>query len=766
MSLFTFALQPGPNNCLSCLAASKQAHPMADWEAAGIYPRSPSPYCAEHCRCEWAEVEGDEVGNLADIPLREQEHTMTHNADNPQEHQEQRTKLAATAQVDDKGEFIIHAITVGEGKGWRFSAAALRPSVKLWDGVNCLVDHVGWLDDHPSVLKLGGVHHSPEWDEAGQAVKVHLRPFGVLGPVVKQLGDEYLAARKAGQAVPTLGFSADIAFTAKGKDVIEIHRVYSLDLVIDPARGGDFIAALQQSGYRPNPGRDVPLEGLHSQESHMKDNSTTSPATTATAPAGTPAQTQLQEQQAEIARLATIQAAQVKLDEQIQAGQALHLQMCSNLLDSELSNARLPKAATDDVRARFTAKVFKPEELTAALDAQRKLVAELHASAVVQGPGRINAMFNSDDQLQAAMDDLFEVERDPQLKGLKVAKLSGIREAYLGFTGDDNFYGAFDVTRARFQQTTATFPGLVKNAMNKAVMEAWEQLGRAGYDWWKSIVSIEHFNDLKQITWLITGTIATLPSVAEGAEYTELQTGDGAETSNFTKYGGYVGLTLEALINDDTRKLRRIPRELGSAAIRNISSLVAAIFTDNSAVGPTMADTGALFNSTAVTTAGGHLNLLTTALTATQWDVVAAAVYNQPLLVRNAAGYYGTGKKMAIEPRFCLVPRALRKTAFDAFLNAWDVTDNKHAENLLKGNVVPLVVPEWTDATDWATDCYPALVPGISIGEAFGLMPEIFIAGGQHSPAVFANDEARIKVRNWNAVGVADFRPLHKNNVA
>ncbi len=127
-----------------------------------------------------------------------------------------------------------------------------------------------------------------------------------------------------------------------------------------------------------------------------------------------------------------------------------------------------------------------------------------------------------------------------------------------------------------------------------------------------------------------------MPTVAEGAEYTELQLGDNVETSSFVKKGGYIGLTLEAIDRDDGRKLRQIPRELAFAALREISALVAAIFTDNSAVGPTLADTGALFNNTAVTTAGGHANLLTTALGTdfTAWDAVAAAMYNQPMLVQ------------------------------------------------------------------------------------------------------------------------------------
>jgi hypothetical protein len=46
------------------------------------------------------------------------------------------------------------------------------------------------------------------------------------------------------------------------------------------------------------------------------------------------------------------------------------------------------------------------------------------------------------------------------------------------------------------------------------------------------------------------------------------------------------------------------------------------------------------------------------------------------------------------------------------------------------------------------------------------MLPEIFIAGGDYSPAVFTNDEHRLKVRHFLAVWVNDFRPLYKSNVA
>ena len=117
--------------------------------------------------------------------------------------------------------------------------------------------------------------------------------------------------------------------------------------------------------------------------------------------------------------------------------------------------------------------------------------------------------------------------------------------------------------------------------------KTWRELGRAGYDWWRNIVNVEHFSTLNDITGTLIGTVGSLPVVLEGAEYTELPVGDSPETSQFTKYGGYIPLTLELIDRDETRKLRAYARELASAGLRKISELVSDIFVG---VGPTMAD--------------------------------------------------------------------------------------------------------------------------------------------------------------------------------
>jgi len=89
---------------------------------------------------------------------------------------------------------------------------------------------------------------------------------------------------------------------------------------------------------------------------------------------------------------------------------------------------------------------------------------------------------------------------------------------------------------------------------------------------------------------------------------------------------------------------------LPSWAIRppQISALVSESSLPMLALDAYHGDGGALFNNTAVTAATGHANLLVAGLGTdyTAWNAVALAMWNQPLLIKHTAGYYGTGAKM------------------------------------------------------------------------------------------------------------------------
>lgn len=679
---------------------------------------------------------------------------------------QERTQLRASAVPDAQGLFEVLLITAGQGNGWNFTAQVLKDSVKLWDGCECFVDHVGFFKNGQSLRDLCGVFYDASFDEVAGGVKAKLKTLGPSGPLAAQLGKEWLIEP---EPRPAVGFSADIGFTASntmhagGRDVSAITRVYSCDMVFEPARGGAFIRALNAPGNAVLPNgahgsascHDYKEEGMSLDTLRQRTFDADKDVGVGEGGTASGGATATHQPVAEHETLDSVRA-----------------QMCAYLLDAGLNASRLPQAVQERLRKRFAGQVFQAQTLQSEIDDARMMVSQLTGGAAVAGlRAAVSGMFNSDDQLRLAVEDMLGVERDASETNIKVARLGGIKELYMGMQGDFDLYGGFYPERARFQHTTTTFAGLVKNALNKAIVRHWNQLGRAGYDWWTKIAHIEHFESINQITWVIFGTIASLPTVAEGGEYTELKIADSPETSSFIKYGGYVGITLEAIDRDDTRKLRMVPRELASAGIRNISSLVAALFSSNSGVGPTLADGGALFNNTAVTTAGGHANLLTTALGTdyAAWDAASKAMFNQPMLVANETGHYGSGSKMAIDPKYCLVPRALKAQAEALFMPRWASSVEAISSAggpTYGGHVVPITVPEWTDATDWAAVADPLIVPGVCIGERFGLLPEVFIAGDETDPAMLVNDESRIKVRHFIAVGVADFRPLHKSNVA
>ena len=603
--------------------------------------------------------------------------------------------------------FEILAITAGEGNGWRFSPQVLQDSLPLWEGVKCFVDHRA---GPRSLRDLAGVGESPRYDPQAQGIRLHLRPLGPAADLLERLGEQVLTNPLPR---PPLGFSADLIFTAEGRQVTRIVRVLSVDLVLEPARGGAFVRRLAAAT----------LSTLNPQKGAVMDDPTPTP------------QPQPHPQPTPAPEAAVL---------------------CQHLLESTLAAAHLPPALTAQVRARFQGRTFAPEELHTALAEAHRLVASLNPAGVVQGPPRVEHMATSEDQITAALFDLLGVERPPDLRPLHVARLSGIRELYLRMTGDQDFRGGYDAERAQFA-TSADLPGVLKNALNKLILAEWQELGRSGYRWWEPIVSVEHFSTLHPVSGVLVGEVSALPTVAEGEAYPALSLRDSAEVGTWVKAGGYIGLTLEMFERDETHKLRQVPRKLANAALRRLSGLVAAVFTAQNGVGPTLADGYPVFE------AAHHANLGSAALSASAWEAASSAIYEQRLLSPEGSA----GPKLALDARYLLVPRALRLTAMRILYPAFEREANIFSENLQRGQYGDVItVPEFEDANDWAAVADPRLAPGIIIAERFGLLPEIILADDQSSGALFTHDEVRLKVRHWCSVFVADYRPLFKSNVA
>ena len=605
------------------------------------------------------------------------------------------------------GGFEILCITAGVGNGWEFRPEVLRDAVPLFDGVQCFIDHLpaDSADGH-SVRDVAGLISDPVYDEEAQGIRAHLTPFGPSADLLRETCEEILAR----EGVETrIGFSADLGFNCDGNIVTEIVRIYSVDLVVDPARGGAVLRALNSIRARSAYGMKRDTFG----------------------------RTPLEQRNAETAR-----------------ARALNLEMSRGVLETALSASGLPMPVQNQIRSQFRSRSFDPAELNRAIADNRKMLAQLTGEKSVCGiSGRFGGMYSSEDQLTAAVHDLLGAKRPRNVAGVNCAKISGIRELYCMMTGDYDFHGGYYAERARFA-ATADLPGILKNALNKLIAQRWEELGASGYRWWEKIVTVEHFENLQDITGILVGEVNMLPSVSEGSAYQPLSVTDSPEVSSWNKYGAYIPLTIEMFERDDTMRLRQYPEKLATAGLRRISVLVASVFTAGNGTGPQMADGKSVFHA-------DHHNLGAEALTAAAWENASASIWNQEMLAPENA----SGPKLAVDARYLLVPRSLRLTAQRIIYPSLAYEANITSENLQRGQFGDVITcPEFTDAASWAAAADPAVAPAIYIGERFGLMPEIYIADNQTTGALFTHDEIRVKARHFLNVMVADFRPLYKSN--
>lgn len=372
--------------------------------------------------------------------------------------EEINVKFSGSGAVSPAGRFVVDAITAGEGNGWKFSAEVLKESLGLWEGAACFVDHSYW--GH-SIRDLGGTFQNPTWCEETQGVRLELAAMGPAGKLVEELGRQILAEKGP---KPRVGFSADILFTAKGRDVVKILRVLSCDLVYNPARGGAFVRALNQAAPEGAALLQTIRMGETKGETAMEEEKTKGTA------APEPQAEKLSGDVEALRKLLDVQQEQARLAEEAEKARQVRAQMCGYLLDSGLAAAKLPPAVENRIRKQFEGLVFEPQQLLEAIDDARQMVSELTGGLVVQGPGRIHGMYSSEDQLQAAVDDLLGAPREQQHATLSVHRLSGIRELYLMLTGDDDLHGGYYPDRVRLA-TTADFAGLVKNALNNTLIE-------------------------------------------------------------------------------------------------------------------------------------------------------------------------------------------------------------------------------------------------------------------------------------------------------
>ncbi|HUV95817.1 MAG TPA: hypothetical protein VMX14_13460 [Anaerolineae bacterium] len=646
---------------------------------------------------------------------------------------------------------------------WLLPPAVIQKSAHLFNSAATYVDHpdlfgFGWRDD-PKVRHLAGVTFNARWSDELQAAVGGIRLYDEQpaspGAFIGALLDQVLSDQARGLEVPKIGLSAAFFQTCHLDDTEgiritdEIHYVESVDFVYDAGAGGYVRAALSASGWGQEPRRVYPVGGTMPHEAPLPQPAPAAeliaPPAPVTPPAPDPtADAQIQLLQAISARLET-------LSTQIQAPRAI-------------PTPEPPPAPADLVTPALKARMDTMEEATRQLAA---LLVQQGEGATIQGAGQppvLTATRTGTDDITLAFEALLEGRRPPN----GIRPLSGIREMYHLLSGDFEMTGIYQPDRVYLANvTSSTMATICANVLNKAVVREFQVYPH----WWEPAVTIVSLSNFQAVRWVTLGGVGELPTVAEGAAYTELTWDDAYETATPVKKGGYLGLTMEAIDKDDTGRIAAAPRALAQAAWLTLGKAISDIVFTTASSGHTCVDTGRLFNSTAVSSTGGHANLGSTAFSLTSWRATQILMMKQTEL--------NSGERLAalVRPRLIWVPIdleaiALRTLATEEDPGSGDYNVNVDAEGetrtarLAEARRRVITSPFTTDATDWAAQADPQLYPSIGVGFRYGEVPEIFSVADPLGGLMFTNDTLPIKVRYVIAVGPTDWRGLYKHEVS
>jgi hypothetical protein len=209
---------------------------------------------------------------------------------------------------------------------------------------------------------------------------------------------------------------------------------------------------------------------------------------------------------------------------------------------------------------------------------------------------------------------------------------------------------AFEAIRAA-STSGGTLSYVFTTSVYARLLDAWNLVGDTTVGWCDE-EDVANFLTQEDISLQAN---ARLEQLGRGGEAKHATISDSRETYNIARYAKQFVVDEQDIIDDRLGAIMRMPAEMGEAARQLRPDLVYSLLLAN----PTMADTGAVFNSTAVTTAGGHANLGTAALSSTALKSAISAMVKQRINRTTA----DPGQALNLRPRFIIVPSDLEWTA-------------------------------------------------------------------------------------------------------
>jgi hypothetical protein len=228
---------------------------------------------------------------------------------------------------------------------------------------------------------------------------------------------------------------------------------------------------------------------------------------------------------------------------------------------------------------------------------------------------------------------------------------------------------------AQLAQSSSDFGNVLQDAQNKMLRIGYVESARTWQLWAKRGTA----PDFKNINRPQISEVGSLKRRNQGGPIQYVTLTDSKESYALQEYIGGVKLTRQTLINDDLNVFADVPMKQGQAAARLEDDTAYYIPIKNA----NLADGGALFNVTVVTTAGGHANRVAGGAP----TVANVSVTEKLMMLQRGPKNQAI---LNITPKFWLGPVALKTTAEQFFASRVDPSKNNDTPNPYNGRITPI----------------------------------------------------------------------------
>lgn len=364
--------------------------------------------------------------------------------------------------------------------------------------------------------------------------------------------------------------------------------------------------------------------------------------------------------------------------------------------------------------------------------------------------GRRNLAFQSAQRLAR---ECLVMEGGDRQKIDNLAPMDLARAALGLMNGAEAYRLGVSASMAGSYNTTGTFPNIMLDAANVMARRAYEEVPTTYQLWAKRRSDVSDFRDIHAV--MLSG-VSDPKAVPEDGEFEESTCVDGRESYKLTVWGHRFSLTYQVIVNDQPGVFLTMANRHGAAMRRKQNKLVYDIFKTN----PVLSDNGALFNATAVSTPGGHANLVTAG------GVPSVATLNAGYaMMARQRGLEADGTALGIEPRFLIHTPNLRGTVLQLIgSTANPDAGNSGAANIWHNALTPITEPQLS-AVAGGSDDWWFLVAGQDQVDTI----EYAFLDGYEEPMIESQrsfERLAIVHRIWQpfATKALDYRGLFQND--